>query len=143
MAVLAPLGVMVALPAGATGVAALLVLAVAMLDVVAVVALLPLLRTAGALLAQIVVALRLVYAAVFATAAGQLLGDADLARFQAIWDAGSWCSAPTSCSPAPRSCARRALPAGWAQSSRPPGSAMQPTPCSSPSVRPAGSVSSR
>lgn len=88
MALLAPLGVMVALPAGATGQAGLVVLAVAVLDVVAALALYPMLTTGGALLAQVTVALRLVYAAVFAAAAGQLFGAADVERFETIWDAG-------------------------------------------------------
>lgn len=46
------------------------------------------LRTGGELLAQVAVALRLGYAAVFAVAGGHLLGAPDPARFQAIWDAG-------------------------------------------------------
>ncbi|MGA4670389.1 DUF4386 family protein [Propionibacteriaceae bacterium Y1923] len=88
MAVLAPLGVMVALPAGATGAAALVVLLVAALDVVVGVALYPVVKPGGALLAGTSAALRIAYAAVFAAAAGSLLAPADTARFQAIWDAG-------------------------------------------------------
>lgn len=87
MAILAPIGVMVALPAGQTGIAALVVLVVAMLDIVVAVALFPVIRSGGTLLAAIASATRLVYAAIFATAAGSLAAD-DPARFQAIWDAG-------------------------------------------------------
>jgi hypothetical protein len=87
MAVAAPLGLLVALPAGATGIAALTVLVVAALDVVVGVALFVVLRPAGRLLAGCAAALRLAYAAAFASAAGWLLGDADVARFEAAWDA--------------------------------------------------------
>lgn len=87
MAVLAPLGLMVALPAGAVGVAAVVVLVVAVLDVVIGVSLYPVLQRAGALLAGCAGALRVAYAAVFAAAAGWLVGVPDVARFQAAWDA--------------------------------------------------------
>ena len=86
MALLAPLGVMVALPAGSTGTAGLTVLAVAMLDVVVAVALYPLLNTGGALIAQIAVVLRIVYGAVFGAAGAVLVGTADAELFAAIWD---------------------------------------------------------
>lgn len=88
MAVIAPLGVMVALPAGATGPAAIAVLCVAVLDVLIAVALYPVLLRAGALLAGCASALRLAYGAVFATAAGSLMGSPDVERFHAVWDAG-------------------------------------------------------
>jgi len=88
MAVLAPLGLLIGLPAGTTGLAALVVLIIAALDVVVGIALYPLLAPGGQLLAQISVGLRVAYAAVFATAAGSLLAPADVAQFQAIWDAG-------------------------------------------------------
>lgn len=88
MALLAPLGLLVALPAGQTGVAALLVLVVAGLDVVVAVALYPVLAPGGRLLAQIAAAMRVTYAAVFAVAAGSLLDPVNVAHFQAVWDAG-------------------------------------------------------
>lgn len=88
MAVIAPLGVMVALPSGATGVAAIVVLFVSALDVLIAVALYPVLRQAGTLLAGCACALRLAYGVVFATAAGFLVSTPDVERFQAIWDAG-------------------------------------------------------
>lgn len=84
MAVLAPIGIMVALPAGATGLTALIVLVVAALDVVIGVALYPVLRSGGMLLAATASALRIAYAAVFATAAGALAAPADVERFHAI-----------------------------------------------------------
>lgn len=89
MTVLAPLGLMIALPAGLTGVAALTVLAVAGLDVVVGISLRPVLAHAGELLARTASTLRIVYAAVFATAAGSLVGPSpEAAQFQAIWDMG-------------------------------------------------------
>jgi len=88
MALLAPLGLLMALPAGETGFAALVVLVIAALDVVVAVALYPLLAPGGRLLAQIAVAMRVAYGAVFAVAAGSLLEPVDVAHFQAIWDAG-------------------------------------------------------
>lgn len=88
MAALAPLGLILALPSGAIGVAAVVVLAIAALDVVAGVALYPVLTSGGTLLAGSAAALRIAYAAVFAAAAGFLFGPADAVRFQAIWDAG-------------------------------------------------------
>lgn len=87
MAVIAPLGVMLALPAGHTALAALTVLLVAALDVVVAVSLYPVLRSGGTLLAAIAAAMRLAYAPVFAAAAGSLaVGEVE--RFQATWDAG-------------------------------------------------------
>ena len=88
MTVLAPLGLLIALPAGSTGVAAVVVLVIAALDIVVAIALFPLLVPGGRLLAQISTGLRIAYAAVFATAAGSLLAPVDVAQFQAIWDAG-------------------------------------------------------
>ncbi|WP_270410294.1 DUF4386 domain-containing protein [Microbacterium maritypicum] len=88
MVVLAPLGLLWALPAGANGAAALTVLVIAVLDVLAGVALYPVLKSGGELLALSAAALRVAYGAVFAVAAGFLLVPADTERFQAIWDAG-------------------------------------------------------
>jgi hypothetical protein len=87
MAVLAPLGLMVALPAGLTGPAALTVLVIAALDVVVGIALYPILRPGGELIAQVAAALRVAYGAAFAVAGAFLLGPADPERFQATWDA--------------------------------------------------------
>ena len=61
MALIAPLGLLIALPAGMTGIAALSVLVIAALDVVAAVALYPVLRPGGELLAQIASATRVAY----------------------------------------------------------------------------------
>lgn len=88
MAVLGPLGLLVALPAGAVGLAALVVLVVATLDMVAAVALFPVLAEGGTLMAGCSAALRLGYGAIFATAAGSLVAPADVERFKAIWDLG-------------------------------------------------------
>lgn len=87
MAVLAPLGLMVALPAGLTGPAALTVLVIAALDVVIGVALYPILQPGGELMARIAAALRVAYGAAFAVAGAFLMGPADPERFQSIWDA--------------------------------------------------------
>lgn len=87
MAVLAPIGVFGALSAGLTGTTALIVLAVAALDVVVAIALVPLLSTGGELLAKFGAGMRLAYAAVFAAAAGSLVGAPDVEQFQASWDA--------------------------------------------------------
>lgn len=86
MALIAPIGLLTALPSGETGIAAMAVLTIAALDVVVAVSLLPLLTRGGMLLARIAVAARLVYAAAFAGAAGFLLDPADPVRFQTIWD---------------------------------------------------------
>lgn len=88
MAVLAPLGLLMALPSGATGAAALVVLIIAALDVLAAVALYPVLKSGGTLLAQGAAAMRIAYGAVFAVAAGSLFHPFDTERFQAVWDAG-------------------------------------------------------
>jgi len=86
MAALAPIAVFVMLPLDA-GVAALLALVVAGLDVAVGVALWPILRSGGDLVALISVAMRLVYSAVFATAGGSL-ARGDEALFHSTWDAG-------------------------------------------------------
>lgn len=86
MAVISPLVLLVALPAGDTGAAALMVLVVSTLDVVIGVALYPVLAPAGGLLAGCAAALRVAYGAVFATAAGSLVGAPDVERFHAVWD---------------------------------------------------------
>ncbi|MFT4167204.1 MAG: DUF4386 domain-containing protein [Microlunatus sp.] len=88
MAALGPLALMVALPTGAVGVAALMVVVVATLDIVTAVALFPVLAGGGTLIAGCSAALRLGYGAIFATAAGFLVAPADVVRFQAIWDLG-------------------------------------------------------
>lgn len=88
MAFLAPMGLIVALPSGATGTAALVFLIIAALDVVAAVALYPVLQSGGTLLAQTATAMRIAYGAVFAVAAGFLLRPVDTERFQATWNAG-------------------------------------------------------
>lgn len=87
MAVLGPLLLLVALPADATGLAAVLVLATATLDVVAGIALVPVLSPGGELLAKLAAATRIAYAAAFAAAAGFLLGTAEPERFTAAWEA--------------------------------------------------------
>jgi len=86
MATIAPLGLLLALPQGRTGIAVLSVLIVAALDVLVALALLPLLARGGALLAQVATGMRIAYAAAFAVAAGFLPDPADPQRFQAIWD---------------------------------------------------------
>lgn len=86
--VLLALGLVMALPAGASGLAAVLVLLISALDVVAAVALYPVLAPGGQLLARTATAMRVAYGAVFATAAGALLEPVDTARFQTVWDAG-------------------------------------------------------
>jgi hypothetical protein len=86
MAVLSPLALYAALPAGAAGAAALLLALVAALDVVAAVALAALLRGGGRMLADVAAALRIAYAAAFTVAIGALLAPADVALFQRIWD---------------------------------------------------------
>ena len=88
MAVISALGIMVALPAGNLGVAALAIQIVSMLDVVIGVSLYPVLASAGRLLAGCAATMRIAYAALFATAAGSLVGTPDVERFQATWDLG-------------------------------------------------------
>ena len=68
MAVLAPIGVMVALPSGETGAAALIMLVVACLDVVIGVALFVALRGRDSLLVAISAGMRIAFAAVLAVA---------------------------------------------------------------------------
>lgn len=88
MAVIAPIAVFVAIPAGLTGVAALVVLVVAILDVVVAFALLPVFSGRAQTLGHITAGLRVAYAAVFAVAGANLLGRADVDAFERIWDAG-------------------------------------------------------
>ena len=88
MALISPLGLIFALPAGNLGLAALSVLVVAVLDVMVGVALLPILSPAGRLLAGCASGLRIAYGALFATGAGSLVGTPDVERFHAIWDLG-------------------------------------------------------
>lgn len=87
MAALAPVAVFVALPAGLVGVAALVILLVVILDVIVAIALVPVFEQGGKTLAWITAGLRITYAAVFAVAAAQLFGTADIAAFHSIWDA--------------------------------------------------------
>jgi len=87
MAVLSPIGLLVGLPEGCFGLAALTVLIVAALDVVVACALLPVMARGGGLLARCAAGARLAYAAGFAVAAGFLVAPVDVARFHAIWDA--------------------------------------------------------
>lgn len=86
MAVLAPIGVMVALPSGETGAAALIMLVVACLDVVIGVALFVALRGRDSLLVAISAGMRIAFAAVLAVAAGSLAAPADVDRFHAVWE---------------------------------------------------------
>jgi hypothetical protein len=86
MAVLAPIANFGLIPAGETGPAAALLAAVIALDVVAAIALVPVLRQAGPRLALTAAALRILYAAAFAVAVVQLAAG-DVGAFQAIWDA--------------------------------------------------------
>lgn len=88
MAVFAPLAVFAAIPAGLTGPAALVVLTVAILDIVVSFALLPVFSGRAQTLGHITAGLRVAYAAVFAVAGANLLGRADVAAFERIWDAG-------------------------------------------------------
>lgn len=87
MTLLAPLGLLIALPAGATTITALVVLVIAALDVIVAVALYPLLASGGQLVARAATAMRIAYSAAFATAAGSLLVPVDVEHFQAVWDA--------------------------------------------------------
>lgn len=87
LALLAPVGLMVALPAGLTGVFGLIILSMAALDTVAGVALYPVLRSGGELLAQCAAATRVVYGAAFAVAAGFLFAPVDVDRFHSVWEA--------------------------------------------------------
>ncbi|MGV2984145.1 DUF4386 family protein [Microbacterium sp. AGC85] len=88
MAVIAPIAVFVAIPAGLTGLAALVVLTAAILDVVVALALLPVFSGRAQTLGHITAGLRVAYAAVFAVAGANLLGRADVDAFERIWDAG-------------------------------------------------------
>lgn len=88
MVLIAPVGLLMALPDGRTGTAALTVLVIVVLDVIVAVALVPVLATGGLLLAQTAAALRIAYAAIFAVAGASLLDPVDEDRFHATWDAG-------------------------------------------------------
>lgn len=88
MAVIAPIGMLVALPGGQFALAGIVALAVAILDVVAAVALWAWLRADSPLGAPIAAAPRIAYAAVFAGAAGFLVAPTDPDHFSAVWDAG-------------------------------------------------------
>lgn len=87
MAVIAPIANFGLIPAGQTGPAAALLATVFVLDVVAALALVPVLREAGPRLAQLAAALRiLLYAAAFVVAVAQLAAGG-VEAFQSIWDA--------------------------------------------------------
>lgn len=86
MAVIAPIANFGLIPAGQTGTAAALLAVVVVLDVVAALALVPVLREAGHRLAQLAAALRILYAAAFAVAVAQLAAGS-VEAFQSIWDA--------------------------------------------------------
>lgn len=86
MIVIAPLGILLALPRGLAGVTALSVVVIAVLDVIAAVALVPVLTDGGRLLTLVAAALRICYAAGFAAAATHLVGNVDAAQFTAAWD---------------------------------------------------------
>lgn len=86
MAVLAPIAVFAAAPAGLTALAGLIILLVVVLDVIVAYALSAALDPQGGILARVTTGLRLVYAAAFAVAATQLVAG-DEAAFQTIWDA--------------------------------------------------------
>ncbi|MGX5697352.1 DUF4386 family protein [Agromyces soli] len=87
MALLAPLGLLMPLAAGETGIAAVTVLAIATLDVVAGIALYPVLAPGGVLLAQLTAATRVAYGAAFAAAGGFLYAPTEPGRFDAAWEA--------------------------------------------------------
>ncbi|MGC5617335.1 DUF4386 domain-containing protein [Georgenia sp. Z1491] len=87
MAVLAPLAAFVALPDGRTTTAGAIMLAVAVLDVVVALALLPVLAPAGRTLSRTAAALRLGYGIALGIAAVQLAVTADAGRFDRTWEA--------------------------------------------------------
>lgn len=86
MAVLAPIANFALIPAGDTDPAAALLAAVIALDVVAALALVPVLRPGGRRLAQLAAGLRILYAAAFAVATAQL-ATGNVEAFQSIWHA--------------------------------------------------------
>lgn len=88
LAVISPLGLLVALPAGHTAVAAPIAMTVAILDIVIGVALGVVLAPAGALLSGTAAATRIAYGAVLAVAATELVTPADPDRFTRVWEAG-------------------------------------------------------
>ena len=87
MAVIAPIAVFAALPAGLTALAGVLLLVVAVLDVMVAYALVAVLDPTDSTLARVTAGLRVAYAAAFAVAASRLLTADDVAGFQQIWDA--------------------------------------------------------
>ncbi|MCO5225915.1 MAG: DUF4386 domain-containing protein [Thermomicrobiales bacterium] len=88
MAILSPLGLLLALPRGQFEIAAMTVLVVSALDVIAAVALFYLFRGSEPIFAAIAAALRIAYGAVFVAAAGFLMAPVDEARFHAFWELG-------------------------------------------------------
>ncbi|MFT4188617.1 MAG: hypothetical protein QM621_08535 [Aeromicrobium sp.] len=87
MALISPVGLLVALPAGHTEVAALVAMTVAVLDIVVGVAAGVVLAPAGALLARTAAATRIAYGALLAMATTELVDPADADRFTRAWDA--------------------------------------------------------
>jgi hypothetical protein len=87
MTAVAPVAAFGLLPADRTGAASVLLMGVVVLDVVVAVALVPVLAAGGRLLAQVAGALRLVYAAAFASAIAVLAASGDQDRFTRLWDA--------------------------------------------------------
>lgn len=88
MAILSPLGLLLALPRGHLEIAAMTVLVVSALDVIAAVALFYLFKESEPLLAAIAAAFRIAYGAVFVAGAGFLMEPADEDRFHAFWELG-------------------------------------------------------
>lgn len=88
MAILSPLGLLVALPRGHFDMAVMTVLVVASLDIVAAVALFYLFKESNPLLSGIAAALRIAYAAIFVSGAAFLMNPADETRFHAFWELG-------------------------------------------------------
>lgn len=86
MAVLAPIGFLVALPQGNLGTAATVAFVVGVLDVVVAIALARVLMDGGRRLSIIGAALRIAYAVALLGAAVVLLATADAAQFEGIWD---------------------------------------------------------
>lgn len=87
MALLAPLGVLLAIPAGMHALGAAAVLVIAALDVAVGIWLLPLLATGSLALARVSAGARILYGLAFAGAALVLLATSDAALFTRIWDA--------------------------------------------------------
>lgn len=87
MAVIAPIAVFAALPAGQTALAGMILLVVAVLDVIVAYTVVAVLDPTDSVLARITAGMRLAYAAAFAVAASRLLTADDVSGFQQIWDA--------------------------------------------------------